>query len=412
MESHGPDNTDHRTSASTIPSFQPNLVGNFYPNIALGLGVISSSIPYCIARNREKYVLENESCAPNVPSAVLREQAWRQTLYCNERVIDQAIPSYILHDAIIEDRNRHQASEKSSEILNSVVKCHHGSQSLFVHTAGAHLDDLVLRNLAYCQPHNKNLEPGFSLSLGQGCVLKDLQVCGTSANGSSSHLLARTNSEIFHVRTMDIMNDAAVDDKLARTKLKLKSGFILDPIKRWSLPTTISSMASSMTTWMHAAILATDFSLLTWTPTRGLLHHNEGNAILPSNFVVRDQSFRPKISSSPHPQLYYLSTGEHLLIKDLRSREHAKPLFRLCSGRIRSMISLSSMINEQGRCLMMSVEDRHSYSCLIDTRCGSKPLITKYLPESHDSLRHLSFSELETSHNRGDSGSSKFHLTW
>ena len=115
----------------------------------------ASSVPFNIFRNRERYHLENHSVTSSAGLYAVRADAWTKTLYAKDRLLEDAIPSYLLHDHLVQS---HLLSQTQSYPVgpqdvslptyrhSTVAAFHHDARSLVVHTGGKGMDELILRD--------------------------------------------------------------------------------------------------------------------------------------------------------------------------------------------------------------------------------------------------------------------------
>ena len=115
----------------------------------------ASSVPFNIFRNRERYHLENYNATSSAGLYSIRADAWTKTIYAKDRLLEDAIPSYLLHDHLVQS---HLFSQTQSNPTNpqdislpfyrrsTVSVLHHDDRSLVVHTGGKGMDELILRD--------------------------------------------------------------------------------------------------------------------------------------------------------------------------------------------------------------------------------------------------------------------------
>ena len=115
----------------------------------------ASCIPQNIFRNRERYQLENYSTNSNAGLYNVRVDAWISTVYAKDRLLEDAIPSYLLHDYIIQNHLLCQTQSNPVDPLSvslpsfrhsTVATCHHENRSLVIHSGGKTMDELILRD--------------------------------------------------------------------------------------------------------------------------------------------------------------------------------------------------------------------------------------------------------------------------
>ena len=117
---------------------------------------VSSSAPVNIFRNRERYHLETYDAVSTAGNNSVRADAWKKTLYAKDRLLEDPIPSYLLHDHLVQS---HLLSQTQSSIRDpreislpnfrhsTLSTCHHENRSLYVHAGGKGMDELILRDV-------------------------------------------------------------------------------------------------------------------------------------------------------------------------------------------------------------------------------------------------------------------------
>ncbi len=118
---------------------------------------------------------------------------------------------------------------------------------------------------------------------------------GTSAWQSTSHLLSRTSTELFHVRTVILSDHIPGDDFALRrenqqwnqNKHKLSDDFcLLEPIQKWTLPCEIVHLAASPNNTLSYVVALSDTGrLYQWTPCRGFGSMSAGGAARGSRYT-------------------------------------------------------------------------------------------------------------------------------
>lgn len=116
----------------------------------------ASSAPLNIFRNRERYHLECYDTKVTAGHNDLRADAWSKTLYAKDRLLEDPIPSYLIHDNLMQS---HFLSQSRSIIRDpreislpafrhsTLSACHHEHRSLYVHAGGKGMDELILRDV-------------------------------------------------------------------------------------------------------------------------------------------------------------------------------------------------------------------------------------------------------------------------
>lgn len=376
-------------------------VGHFQP-LSMAGSISSSSPPYCVARNRERYQVGIDYHVPPQATNILREQAWRDTLYCLDRLVDQNIPSYLLNNILLEEKValRDRSSSKRSDIyddmLNCMTRCHHGNHSLLIHTGGKYLDDIVLRYASQLLPYNANLEPGFTSNIGTGSAVRDTSVIGYSSWNSSSHLLCRTDHDLIHLKTSDL-RDLRLSSHVSRKyHNKLNSYVILEPIQKWMLPSKIVAMSSSRSNWSQSAILSKNGHFHQWLPNQGVISHT--GSLLPSQFLESNGDIydHMKIFASHHPQMYFLTCKDSIFIKDLRSSHRASSVCSFDSSQIKAAVLFPSepSMHQERYCMVSRSGKSGSMASVIDLRYPNTVLSERPIPHAHTVIKDIGYDNL------------------
>ena len=115
----------------------------------------ATSVPVNIFRNRERYHLENYSATTTAGLYSIRADAWSKTLYAKDRLIEDTVPSYLLHDHLVQSHLQSQTQScpvDSRDVSlpcyrhSTVTACHHDNRSLVIHAAGKGMGELILRD--------------------------------------------------------------------------------------------------------------------------------------------------------------------------------------------------------------------------------------------------------------------------
>jgi hypothetical protein len=116
----------------------------------------ASSAPLNIFRNRERYHLECYDTKITAGINALRADAWTKTLYAKDRLLEDPIPSFLIHDNLMQS---HLLSQSRNTIKDpreislpafrhsTFSACHHEHRSLYVHAGGKGMDELILRDV-------------------------------------------------------------------------------------------------------------------------------------------------------------------------------------------------------------------------------------------------------------------------
>lgn len=116
----------------------------------------ASSAPLNLFRNRERYHLECYDTKSTVETSALRADAWTKTLYAKDRLLEDPIPSYLIHDNLMQShflsQSRNTIKDPREICLpafrhSTLTACHHEHRSLYVHAGGKGMDELILRDV-------------------------------------------------------------------------------------------------------------------------------------------------------------------------------------------------------------------------------------------------------------------------
>ena len=187
----------------------------------------AQSAPVNVFRNKERYCLDSYATSSSTGPNAIRMDAWKGgTLYAKDRLLEDHIPSYLLHDHLVHAHLFHQTQcfpVDTPDIAlpyfrrSTLTSCHHEHRSLLVHAAGRYMDELIVRDTSFLRyqmvtsssemssnDHPSTQEPGFTLPLSRGTPVVEVMTTGVSSFHSCASLLARTHSEVFYLRTVNI----------------------------------------------------------------------------------------------------------------------------------------------------------------------------------------------------------------
>lgn len=383
--------------------------------------LISSSAPYCIFRNRERYI------QPKTHDNVQYDTKFANTkvidnqvrLYL-DRISNSFIPSRLLYGTIRRDTLSLNQSNNRICYRNSIISCQHNNESMFVHLSGRYMDELILRNSSdIYNEYDLYNSLGYTISISHGTPILQLLKAGETSFGMTTQILANTTNEIYHLTT------SSTDELISTNKVsKVYDQFInssqlfhdtnyiptiLEPLHKYEIPYSISNTSSIPSNHIcYAKIITTCGRLFTWTLSQGCIQHKD-KSILPKYVTIKDtncsmksmnntiqidvnledHNYNPYIECSLHPMLSYISMNKVVLTYDERSSSSA---MYLCNGNKNiSIIKQDEQIVEN---IYVSYEDT---ICLYDIR-NTKTYVTKYdLPVSYDKLKYYSLPYDDTS---------------
>lgn len=153
---------------------------------------------------------------------------------------------------------------------------------------------------------------------------------------TSSHFLARSNTQVYHLKTTEAIDHLPLNKKQGKI---LHNLIMIEPIQKWLIEKEISCMSGSKNISSHGFILTNNGELLTINCNQGILRWNRStlssSIFSPSHSINNINSFNLlssynqslNLESTHHSQICYLSKEKLLFHKDLRTPEFAQPLF-------------------------------------------------------------------------------------
>mmetsp|Transcript_5313 Transcript_5313/g.12135 ORF Transcript_5313/g.12135 Transcript_5313/m.12135 type:complete len:220 (-) Transcript_5313:28-687(-) len=187
------------------PLIEPSIFSHF--SAEPSFKALPYSAPYCVYRNRERYTV---SWDEGVAGAQGPHRRYFDNMHADDQVrlyadslAEAPLPTRWLFGTLKRDTLDLQVAPPHRSTLACLT---HAGRSMFAHTSGAHLDELVLRDTLHCHAAGLGLKnpPGFSLPLTRGAPILQLHSVGGSHWGTRANLLASTRYELLHVRTMGL----------------------------------------------------------------------------------------------------------------------------------------------------------------------------------------------------------------
>jgi hypothetical protein len=382
------------------------------------------SPPYVSYRNIEAYRLQSPYNQLPKPYDLI-SNSWDQTMYYKHQLKDNPISGNILMDTILEDLlySRYQQLNKIHTSKNSLlgkkiikislsivfsfaflVGVTHEDQSLIVHVSGKIKDHLILRNSPDFRPYHRRDVKGFQIKLE--AEILQLEKFGMGSFNTSTHFLARSSSQIFHLKTTDILDSCDSPS----TNLPSHNCIIMEPIQKWVLGSEISCMSGSKSVATHGFLVSNQGELFSLDCNQGIQRWNRAtttaSVFSPTHAVVcsTPSSQCMSIESTNHPQICYLSKEKVLFHKDLRTQEFAQPLFStphfITSLHVPSHISSTL---PQSNHFFLGIQDM---MYIMDVRYFKTPLSMRPIPGSPSMMRSLghSLEQVNKSHSFSQTG--------
>ena len=394
----------------------------------------AQSAPVNVFRNKERYSLDSFATSSSTGPNAIRVDAWKGgALYAKDRLLEDHIPSYLLHDHLVHAHLFHQTQcfpVDTPDIAlpyfrrSTLTSCHHEHRSLVVHAAGRYMDELIVRDASFMHhqmrtswsgtshDHLIQKAPGFTLPLSRGTPVVEVMTTGVSAFHSCASLLARTHSEVFYLRTVNINDHTPIHFQGAEGSgprafhhqgkgRELGTEIMLEPLQKWQLPTEIASMSTSVTAWSHAAILGTNGKLFTWNPVGGLVQHSQEDMHPPSRLATplhgrgameSGQISVGLVSCTLHPQVLLTSLGVRMRLYDLRSRYATATTSSSSSSVHRSRSPITSIAPHPLDPHLLVVCDVGGAVTLLDQRHMKTHISQRTVPEPHNRLSCVALS--------------------
>jgi hypothetical protein len=385
----------------------------------------ASSAPKNIFRNCERYHLEHYNTKSCADLNTTRANAWNQTLYAKDRLLEHGIPSYLLHDHIVQSHLLSQTQSYPNERdvclpcyrYSTVTALHHGNKSLIVHTAGKEMDVLVLRDVEHIKQQFGSAsiaDPCFSLPLNCGVPIIEIAAAGSPSFESCSHLLARTSSELFYMRTVNITDHIPTSHNNHKSNPILSATpeveMLLEPLQKWQCPVELISMTTSPSEWSYASFLSTSGTLFMWNPLDGLRKFSSDPLIDPNLMAgyshgaydnIKDLNLSTALLDfTLHPQILHVALGVALYRTDLRCRLLQKDLiYTTSNSRTRNDICSLKQHGDIGHLFVLNTLDGEVL--LMDSRYTKTCVAERVIPEPHSNMKFYNSSTGTTNDKHG-----------
>jgi WD40 repeat protein len=274
------------------------------------------AVPRCVHRNGERYEFMSSSSRVDVGIS----GAKGYSAYCKEFVLEYPVSSSVLQSTIVEDASASKTQRLPRYSTLTLCKSGSDARSSVIHGGGKYMDQLIIRDLD-SMTEAPSLA-AFSLSLGRGEPIVEVHPAGKSNWGNRAHLLARTRAEIFHVATTRVAQLAPKTRVNAAESKQPMDSVILEPLKKWQLPSEILSLTTSP----HASeslgcVLASSGQLFTWNLSQGVLPYSSAEKLFPQwPTHLTSLACDPQVCySSWHQMVVYAALGPDVLCIDLRT---------------------------------------------------------------------------------------------
>lgn len=373
----------------------------------------ASSPPVNIFRNCERYHLEHYNTKSCADLNSTRSNAWKETLYAKDRLLEHGIPSYLLHDHIVQSHllSQTQSYPNSRDVClpcyrySTVTALRHGNKSLVVHVAGKEMDVLILRDVEHIKQQfgsTSIADPCFSLPLNCGVPILEVAAAGFPSLESCSHLLARTSSELFYMRTLNITDHIPTNHNSHKNKIKSSEKqeleILLEPLQKWQCPFELLSMTTSPSEWSYASFLSTSGNLFIWNPLDGLKKYSSDPLIDPNLMAsnshgayenIKDLNLSTAVLDfTLHPQILHVALGVALYRTDLRCRLLQKDLiYTAKSSRTRNDICSVKQHGDIGHLFVLNTLDGEI--SLMDSRYTKTCVAERVVPEPHSNMKFI-----------------------
>lgn len=350
--------------------------------------LIAQSVPRCLYRNiHENNLRQNIETNSNYlrfqqsrTHPHKNETSWKRTQYCNDEIVEEPIPTYLLNNIIADDTalNEKLYLNFKQPLSNAIIGCYHDGKELLLHSGGKNCSDIVLRHARDCVTMSNTQSAkvrGFTLHIeGEGKIFDFMQLSGSSYD-ISSHIFVRRDCELFHIKTSDLQDYS-------------NDSIILEPREQYKFPINIES-TSNCYSGAQMNILLSDGSLKRWNPYYGLKSYSDKPIvdISPNQYISRLLSRKVQLYSSSHPQLLYLSKDDKFFIKDLRCNSKISELFQLPNGTIASAVQSTLSNNSTEQYIFISKDDDNPSLLCIDQRYPKYSLCERFVPQAHTTMK-------------------------
>lgn len=352
------------------------------------------SVPFTVFRNRQKYVLQNTISSHAKDRSTFRVRAENQTKYYKGNTSESDIPSSLLYDYVLEDCLHMRKYYNSLNSLNTILGLNCDGTNLCAYVSGRQFDQIMLRYTDEFQPCISQDVSSFVLNLDSEII--QLEKFGMSSYNTVTDFIARSATEIFHIRPIHV-GDYQPHMKKAPATLScneaMSNAVILDPVQKWRINATIACFSSSKSSSSYGRLLTDTCQLYSLDPLYGFNVHSNDN-IFPSTCDVHTalpisstHDHQMSLECTLHPQISFLSCNRMLLQKDTRLKGCATPLIILPEP-VHSVLAHGSNLN-------LCVVGHPLATLIIDTRYTRKCLSQRPVSQPHDLMSFVSKSSFD-----------------
>ena len=332
------------------------------------LATTAASEPHLVFRNIEKHRIEVDQGKLGTEST--KTYAINESNYYHNHISDHYIHNKLLRSTLLQQitsanddniysiKHRREREDQrintptSSTIVTFKLNKHH----YFIHPIGSNLDELILRDDYSSNWSNERftiqnkLGLGFRLSLAKGSEITQILPISQNNMNNESHWLIRSKYEISLIRSVSLADHLPPEEYMLECAINRFTNrfpshlLLLEPVKKWLLPSEIIALSSSFTsslpsTHSHSVFtpapnvlcMTRNKCLYQWNPDQGFIRHawfNTSN--FPSTPTVNDidqgadipHNSDPQtvLECSSHPMYAYLSQDKCLHHLDLRMK--------------------------------------------------------------------------------------------
>ena len=342
------------------------------------------------------------------------------------------VSSTLLNEMLAESRDGNLQT-LVPRFQRSMAACSHGDTACVVHVSGKFMDDLLIRRVSLTESNTgernavkarteaKEIRTGrgtgagfHALSLAKGQAVLDIQSLGEARFGSScSQLLARTRFELFQLQTVSPGDSGGFPSSFwGGTPGEIEHQVLLDPLQKWQFPQEIlASAVCSGTQYQSGVVLCQsggqnevdndECTLYSWNPSDGPLRHR----VVPGGRAKR-HGYCNSVEMSLHPQVCYVTQGNHLNVVDFRTALSTKQLLSHqlfstayaapeSSDLMRQQSDIASVCQHATQSQYMLIGTQNQFTqnrrsdasvFLFDTRYPKASVSQRFVPHAHTSM--------------------------
>ena len=301
---------------------------------------------YCVYRNTERVHNTIVSDVPTKNSGNMIAKSFEQAVYyqtCprfNHHVPFSLLQEHLLEGATLTDEQQLR-SEGRWSVDSRILACSHGTEKLLMFAAGRGFNQLMVKPIRNClnTPANRagRFCKGFSIDLRGSGPVGSISWIGrdrtTWGEPNAAHVLAATDHELHHLRTVRLPGDATKPD-VPPTSAATDRGncfeepfsTILEPLQQWKLREKIKQVATFAPPGAAAggfggahlaSVLTEQGHIYQWDPQGGI-RAPSGSSSATSPF--ENSRRHAWLEYANHPQTLYLALGESVYSCDYRCR--------------------------------------------------------------------------------------------